>query len=74
MAAYDEELLEAARRLLVRRKGQRGKLPAARICRSISTSYYALFHFLIDEASLRVVGTGADLRIRRRRIGCSASF
>jgi uncharacterized protein (UPF0332 family) len=66
MAAYDEELLEAARRLLVRRKGQRGKLPAARIRRSISTSYYALFHFLIDEASLRVVGTGADLRIRRR--------
>lgn len=66
MAAYDEELLEAARRLLVRRAGQRGKLPAARIRRSISTSYYALFHFILDEVSLRVVGTGNDLRIRRR--------
>ena len=66
MAAYDEELLEAARRLLLRRADQRGKLPAARIRRSISTSYYALFHFILDEVSLRVVGTGNDLRVRRR--------
>ncbi|MBX3482205.1 hypothetical protein [Phenylobacterium sp.] len=66
MAAYDEELLEAAQRLLARRTGQRGKLAAARIRRSISTSYYALFHFILDEVSLRVVGAGNGLRVRRR--------
>jgi hypothetical protein len=66
MASYDNELLEAARRLLVRRTGQRGKLPSARIRRSISTSYYALFHFLLDEVGTRVVGTHNDLRRRRR--------
>jgi len=66
MASYDEELLETARRLLSRRSGQRGKLPGARIRRSISTSYYALFHFLLDEVGIRLVGTGNDLRRRRR--------
>src|SRR5437899_1762568 len=66
MATYDGELLEAARRLLVRRAGQRGRLPSARIRRSISTSYYALFHFLLDEVGARVVGTHNDLRRRRR--------
>ena len=66
MATYDAELLEAVRRLLARRTGQRGKLPSARIRRSISTSYYALFHFLLDEVGARVVGTRNDLRRRRR--------
>jgi hypothetical protein len=66
MATYDVELLEAARRLLARRAGQRGKLPSARIRRSISTSYYALFHFLLEEVAVRVVGTHNDLRRRRR--------
>jgi hypothetical protein len=66
MAHYDDELLKAARRLLARRSGQRGKLPSARIRRSISTSYYALFHFLLDEVGARVVGTRNDLRTRRR--------
>lgn len=66
MASYDEELLDAARRLLVRRSGQRGRLPSARIRRSVSTSYYALFHFLLDEVATRVVGTHNDLRRRRR--------
>jgi hypothetical protein len=66
MATYDEELLSAARRLLTRRTGQRGKLPSARIRRSISTSYYALFHFLVEEASTRLVGTHNNLRGRRR--------
>jgi hypothetical protein len=66
MASYDDELLEAARGLLVRRTGQRGKLPSARIRRSISTSYYALFHFLLEEVGDRVVGTRNDLRRRRR--------
>lgn len=65
MASYDDELLEAAR-LLVCRSGQKGRLPSARIRRSISTSYYALFHFISDEVGIRVVGTYNDLRTRRR--------
>jgi hypothetical protein len=66
MATYDQELLTTARRLLRRRAGQPGTLPAARIRRSISTSYYALFHFLVDEAGKRLVGSHSDLRSRRR--------
>lgn len=66
MAEFDAELLDAARRLLIRRSGQRGRLPAARVRRSISTSYYALFHFLLDELGKKVVGTSNNLRIRRR--------
>ena len=66
MASYDEELLAAAHRLLTRRVGQRGRLPSARVRRSISTTYYALFHFLLEEVTSRIVGTGNDLRIRRR--------
>jgi hypothetical protein len=73
MASYDQELIEAARRLLVRRSGQRGKLPSARIRRSVSTSYYALFHFLLDEVGTRVVGTGNHLRTRRRLLGRTVS-
>lgn len=66
MSTYDDELLKAARRLLARRTGQRGKLSGARVRRSISTSYYALFHFLLEEMSARIVGTRNDLRMRRR--------
>jgi hypothetical protein len=66
MPPYDGELLAAAQRLLARRSGQRGKLPDARIRRSISTSYYAIFHFLIEEAGLRLIGSHNDLRRRRR--------
>jgi hypothetical protein len=52
--------------LLGRRAGQKGKLASARIRRSLSTSYYALFHFLLDETSNRLLGTHHDLRQRRR--------
>ena len=68
MANYDEELLTAARVLLGRRRGQRGRLPSARIRRSISTTYYALFHFIMDEVTKRVVGTGNAQRFRRRSL------
>src|SRR5258707_731326 len=68
MATYDEELIRAARRLIGRRTGQKGKLPSARIRRSISTSYYALFHFLVEEACLNLVGRTNDLRRRRRTL------
>lgn len=66
MATHDAELLTAARRLLGRRAGQRGPLPSARVRRSISTTYYALFHFVLDEVGLRLVGTSNELRTRRR--------
>ena len=68
MSTYDEELLTAARVLLGRGKGQRGRLPAARIRRSISTSYYALFHFIMDEVTKGVVGATNDVRVRRRSL------
>lgn len=66
MANYDDELLAASRHLFTRRNGQRGRLPSARIRRSISTSYYALFHFMLDEIGRRIVGTQNGLRVRRR--------
>jgi len=66
VATHDAELLITARRLLTRRTGQKGKLPSARIRRSISTTYYALFHFVLEEVGNRVVGTSNDLRVRRR--------
>ena len=66
MADYDEELLAAAQRLILRRKGQRGRLPAAHVRRSVSTAYYALFHFILEEATRSLIGTHNDLRRRRR--------
>ena len=66
MANYDEELLETAQRLIAREAGQRGRLPRARIRRSISTSYYAIFHFLLDEAARSLIGVQNDLARRRR--------
>ena len=66
MTTYDQDLLQAARRLIRRRTGQRGKLAAASVRRSISTAYYALFHFLLDEAARELIGTHNDLRRRRR--------
>jgi hypothetical protein len=73
MASYDQELLKAARLLLGRASGQRGQLPSARIRRSISTTYYALFHFLLDETGRRLVGTGNNLRVRRRLLARTIS-
>jgi hypothetical protein len=63
--SFDQQLLFAAKRL-DRGKGRQGKLPGARIRRSISTSYYALFHFLIDEAGRRLLGASGNLQRRRR--------
>jgi uncharacterized protein (UPF0332 family) len=66
MAKHYQELLRTARHLLIRPPGQPGKLPNARIRRSISTSYYALFHFLLEEAGKRLIGSHNDLSARRR--------
>jgi hypothetical protein len=67
MARYHVETLAASQRLISREQGQRGRIAAARVRRSISTSYYASFHFLLEECANRVVGTGPAL-LRRRRI------
>jgi hypothetical protein len=40
----------------------------ARARRSVSTAYYALFHFVVDEATRSLVGTHNDLRGRRRTL------
>lgn len=54
-----------------RRKGQKGKLSGARVRRSVSTAYYALFHFLLLEAGVRLIGATNDLRRRRRTVARS---
>lgn len=66
MAGYADELLFAAASLIERRPGRAGKLSSALVRRSISTCYYALFHFLVEEAATRLVGSGNGLRRRRR--------
>jgi len=73
MAAYEAELLDAAARLLDRPAGQRGRLPAARVRRSISTSYYALFHFVVEEVATRLLGSRNALRSRRRILSRAVS-
>ena len=73
MATYDEEPLKAARRLIARSRGQRGKLPAAPVRRSISTTYYAIFHFLLEEAGRILIGSRNDLRRRRRTFARTSS-
>lgn len=72
MARYHVELLSAARLLVDRRQRPRGRMPAALVRRSISTSYYALFHFLLEEATSKIVG--ADARLLRRRRATARSF
>jgi hypothetical protein len=65
---YARELLDLAVELQRQPAGRPGKLPAARARRSVSTAYYALFHFILDEATRSVLGTHRDLRTRRRTL------
>ena len=67
MASMELELLAAARLLMLRAPGERGRMSRARVRRAISTVYYALFHFILDEATSRIVG-GTAIDSRRRRI------
>ena len=62
MSSFSDDLLSASERLHARRSGQKGPLKSAYVRRSISTTYYALFHFILDEAAIRIVGAGNDLR------------
>lgn len=66
MSAFSRDLLRAASRLQTRRSGQKGPLKAAYVRRSISTVYYAVFHFILDETAVRLVGASSHLRQRRR--------
>jgi hypothetical protein len=66
MPTHDEALLEAAEQLLERPEGQRGRLSRARVRRSVSTVYYAIFHFLLDEIGQKIIGTHGNLLARRR--------
>lgn len=66
MASFEAELLDVALGLVTRRPGQPGKLSRAKVRRSISTSYYALFHFLLDDLTYKVAGSGAALSKQRR--------
>ncbi len=66
MPTHDEALLEAAEHLLQRAGGQRGRLSRARVRRSVSTVYYAIFHFLLDEIGQKIIGAHGDLLARRR--------
>lgn len=66
--AYHDDLIALARRLARRRAGQRGRLSNAVVRRSVSTAYYGLFHFILDDACRSILGTANDLRARRRTL------
>jgi hypothetical protein len=66
MPTHDEALLEAAEQPLERPEGQRGRLSRARVRRSVSTVYYAIFHLLLDEIGQKIIGTHGNLLARRR--------
>lgn len=66
MSDFSTDLLSAAQQLIERKAGQKGPFRSAFVRRSISTTYYALFHFCLDEATMRLVGTSGDLRQMRR--------
>lgn len=73
MASFTDELLSAAKVLLAREPRRRGRLPDAKVRRAISTSYYALFHFLVEEATRRIAGTHNSWSTRRRMLARSFS-
>jgi uncharacterized protein (UPF0332 family) len=52
-----DNLLKQAEALIRRPEGSKGRVEQAAIRRSISTTYYALFHFIINRATRRIVGT-----------------
>jgi hypothetical protein len=66
---YAADLILAAVAQLNPAGSRKGKLPTARARRSLSTAYYALFHFVLEEATKDLVGTHNDLRRRRRTLG-----
>lgn len=57
MARYSHELLDQARMLAT---GSPKKPRQANLRRSVSASYYALFHFLSEDVTRQIVGTAHD--------------
>lgn len=62
---YAEQLLEQARHLAERDKV--GRPNQGNLGRSVSTAYYALFHFLTDQACRSMMGAGEDPKLRALR-------
>ncbi len=73
MPTHDEALLETAAHLLERPEGRRGRLSRARVRRSVSTVYYAIFHFLLDEIGQKILGAHGGLLARRRILARTVS-
>jgi len=62
MGAFHDDLLEQAR-FLAQKRDSRRRPTQANLRRSVSAAYYALFHFLIDEAiKLMLPGRNQALR------------
>lgn len=57
MARYSQQLLLQAR-MLAKHEPQKPKQASLR--RSISASYYALFHFLIEETTRQIIGAAHE--------------
>ena len=72
MDAYHDELIDAAVRSFARPVHSE-PLSQATIRRGVSTIYYALFHFLLDEIGRCLVGDDPSLAFRRHAVGRSIS-
>lgn len=64
MAKLYDQYLKQARHLAEQDK--RGRPQQAHLRRAISTAYYALFHFLVDQACQSVVGTSPGVKAQRQ--------
>jgi len=66
VSQYPDELLSQADRLL---RPARRKPTQADVRRAVSSADYALFHFLIEEAALPIVGTARGKEPLRQLVG-----
>jgi len=66
VSQYPNELLAQADKLL---RPAKGKPTQADLRRAVSSAYYALFHFLIEEATLSIVGTARAKEPLRQLVG-----
>ena len=66
MSRYSQDLLQQARHL-ANLDPKRPKQASLR--RSVSTAYYALFHFLIEETTGLIIGTGSRVAPLRQLAG-----
>ena len=66
MPRLSQDLIAQARTLAML---EAGRPKQASLRRAISTAYYGLFHFLIEEATILVVGTGPVEERNRQLVG-----